>query len=394
MKHHLCHVFPNFGTGGPEVRTVLLMNALADQFRHTVIALNGNLEMQRCISPKVEVAYCDRAIAGGWWQRIRVLGSLLREISPDLLLTYGWGGTDALVSARIAGIRPVIHTEDGFLPDEVSHQKRRRLYYRRLMVRSAQQLIVPSRTLETIATKLWWIPDNKLSYIPNGVSTDRFSPATKRRDNDSLARELGLDVAKLVIGTVGALRPEKNHARLIRTTANLLRSGGAHLLLVGDGDERESLRGLAEQLGVQGQVHFSGHVSDPAPYYHVMDIFALTSDTEQMPISLLEAMASGLPVAATNVGDIFEMVADSGKLLILPAAAENQLERALGELGTNPILRASLGADNRLKCIQQFSEAAMIERYVESYLAAMDLGGRNRSATTPMIADRFRPRNW
>ncbi len=389
MKHHLCHVFPNFGTGGPEVRTVLLMNALADQFRHTVIAMNGNLEMKRFIPAKVEVAFHEPAIAGGWWQRIRRLGSLLKEISPDLLLTYGWGGTDALMSARIAGIRPVIHTEDGFLPDEVTNQKRLRLYYRRLMIRSPQQLIVPSRTLETIARKLWWISNSKLSYIPNGVDTNRFSPATNLTNNDSLARELGLDPAKLVIGTISALRPEKNQARLLRTTANLLQRGDAQLLLVGDGRERESLLNLAEQLGVMRQVHFAGHISDPLPYYHLMDIFALTSDTEQMPISLLEAMATGLPVAATNVGDVFEMVADSGKELIVPVAAEGQFARALEDLVSNSTFRTSLGADNRLKCIQEFSEATMIERYAERYLDAIERGGNLNTET-----QRTQNRRW
>ena len=374
MKYHLCHVFPNFGTGGPEVRSVLLMNALADRFRHTVIALNGNLEMQSGVSSKVEVNFCKPTITGGWWKRIQSLGRTLREISPDLLLTYGWGGTDALMSARIAGVRPVIHTEDGFLPDEAAQQKRQRLYFRRVVFRSAQQLIVPSRTLESIARKRWWISDRKLSYIPNGVNTDRFSPSTNTRNQERLATELGLDKEKLVIGSVGALRPEKNYARLIRTAAPLLRSGEAQLLLVGDGCELESLRRLAEQSGLQGQVHFTGNISDPAPYYRMMDVFALTSDTEQMPLSLLEAMATGLPVIATDVGDVSEMVADSGRTFVIPTVAESQLDQALSTLVSNSNLRLRLGEDNRRKCIQEFSEAKMIERYVERYIIAIEQG--------------------
>ena len=167
----------------------------------------------------------------------------------------------------------------------------------------------------------------------------------------------------------------------------MLRSGDAHLLLVGDGSERESLRSLAVQLEVQGQVHFAGNVSDPTPYYRLMDVFAMTSDTEQMPISMLEAMATGLPVAATNVGDIVEMVADSGKRFIVPAIAETQLTQALCDLASNSALRAALGADNRLKCIREFSEATMIERYAQCYRTAIDLGGRNRSAKNPLVAD-------
>ncbi len=372
MKHHLCHIFPNFGTGGPEVRTVLLMNALADQFRHTVIALNGNLEMKRFVPPKVDATFHEHSIAGGWWQRIRKIGNLTRDIAPDLVLTYGWGGTDALVAARLAGIQPVIHTEDGFLPDEVARQKRLRLYCRRLAFRTANRLIVPSRTLETIAKNRWQIPESKLSYIPNGVNTDQFSPDTNRNNLDPLIRVLGLDPAKPVIGTVGALRPEKNHARLLRATVKLLKRNDAQLLLVGDGCEREGLVSLAVQMGIQKQVHFVGHVSDPAPYYRLMDVFASTSDTEQMPISLLEAMATGLSVAATNVGDVLEMVADTGKRFIVPTDAENQLEQALERLISNSSLRTSLGEDNRLKSIREYSEATMIARYAERYWEAIE----------------------
>jgi L-malate glycosyltransferase len=374
MKHHLCHIFPNFGTGGPEVRTVLLMNALADQFRHTIVALNGNLEMKSFVPTYVEATFLERSITGRWWPRLRELGRLIKETSPDLLLTYGWGGTDALIAARIAGARPVIHTEDGFLPDEANRQKRLRLYFRRLAFRSADRLIVPSRTLETIAKNQWRISGRVLSYIPNGVNTDRFSPNANRknRDEEKLVREIGLDPTKSVIGTIGALRPEKNHARLLQATAKLIKLGVAQLLLVGNGCERERLLSLAQQLGIQQQVHFVGHIADPAPYYRLMDVFALTSDTEQMPISLLEAMASGLPVAATNVGDVLEMVADTSRRFIVPVADEDQLEKALEELTSNLPLRTSLGADNRLKCINEYSEATMIARYAERYLATIE----------------------
>lgn len=386
MKHHLCHVFPNFGTGGPEVRTVVLMNALADRFRHTVVALNGNFEMRRCVSDEVEVEYVDGTAAGGMLRRMKNRARLLREIAPDLLVTYGWGGTDALVSARFAGIRPVIHTEDGFLPDEVGQQKRRRLYFRRLAFRTAQRLVVPSHTLEAIAAKQWRIPDGKLSYIPNGVDTERFSPIHPK--DRSLAQKLGLEDASLVIGTVGALRPEKNQTRLIRTAAELLKQDGVHLLLVGDGNERDAIAEMARQLGIEEKVHFSGNVTDPAPCYRLMDVFALTSDTEQMPISLLEAMATGLPVAATDVGDVFGMVADAGQALIVPVGDENRLTQAMKELAKDSGLRERLGGENRRKCLQEFSQNAMIERYAECYVDTIEGGCGRRTVSTSVTSVR------
>ena len=112
----------------------------------------------------------------------------------------------------------------------------------------------------------------------------------------------------MVIGTVAALRAEKNIARLIRALARLPAAAPARLVIVGDGPERAALEALAVAEGVGGRVEFAGHCADPAPLYAGFDIFALSSDTEQMPLSVLEAMASGLPVAATDVGDVAAML--------------------------------------------------------------------------------------
>src|SRR5262249_14126316 len=117
----LCHVFPNFGHGGPEVRTSGLINALEPDFDHTIIALNGNFSGRSRLRPGASVHFVtppSRSVFG--------LAGLLRQQHADLVLTYGWGGTDALLGARLAGIGRVVHGEDGFLPDEAFREKPRR----------------------------------------------------------------------------------------------------------------------------------------------------------------------------------------------------------------------------------------------------------------------------
>jgi hypothetical protein len=124
---HLCHILPSFGTGGPEVRTALVIDASSDAFRHTVIALNGNLGGRTRIHRQEAVSFLEPPRGCG----LRGLARLLRDLRPDMALTYGWGGTDALLAARLAGIRRVIHAEDGFLPDETIQQRYPRLLARR-----------------------------------------------------------------------------------------------------------------------------------------------------------------------------------------------------------------------------------------------------------------------
>jgi glycosyltransferase involved in cell wall biosynthesis len=150
----------------------------------------------------------------------------------------------------------------------------------------------------------------------------------------------------VVIGTVAALRPRKNIARLIRALASACRWVPARLVIVGDGPERPALEALAAAEGIGGKVEFAGHRADPAALYAGFDIFALSSDTEQMPLSVLEAMASGLPVAATDVGDVADML-DAANRRYVVAHEDGALADALAALAARSDLRAALGAANR-----------------------------------------------
>jgi glycosyltransferase involved in cell wall biosynthesis len=166
-----------------------------------------------------------------------------------------------------------------------------------------------------------------------------------------------------LIGTVAALRAEKNIARLLRAAALLRAEGVAfRLLLVGDGPERPELEALAGGLGLGGCTRFAGHVPDPAALYRGLDLFALSSDTEQMPFSVMEAMASGLPVAATGVGDLRAMLAPEN-LPYLATREDAALAAALRPLLADAALRRRLGAANRAKAERDYDEETMFARY-------------------------------
>jgi len=226
----------------------------------------------------------------------------------------------------------------------------RRALTRRLALRGST-VVLPSRTLLRIATDTWRLPPRHLHYIPNGIDLARFAAAAPA----PLPPGEGP-----VIGTVAALRPEKNIARLLHAFAALPAGQLARLVIVGDGPELAALQTLAQDLRIAGNTHFAGHSTRAEMWLAAFDIFALSSDTEQMPLSLLEAMAAGLPCIGTDVGDVRAMLAPANADFVTPpdqAALAVALRRMLDAD------RRSIGAANRRKAEAEFDQLRMFAAY-------------------------------
>jgi glycosyltransferase involved in cell wall biosynthesis len=243
------------------------------------------------------------------------------------------------------------------------------VWTRRLLLPGTRAVIVPSFRLETIAHELWRLAPELVRRIPNGIRLDDF-PA--RDGNPRRRAELGIPREAVVIGYVGHLRAEKNPVRLVRALADV----PAHLLMLGDGPERAAVEQTARELGLAARVHLAGHRAAPQDDYRAMDVFALSSDTEQMPVALLEAMASALPVAATDVGDVRRILPEEqGELVVSVASAPGALANALARLATDPALRTRLGSANRAHVEREFTFERMVAAYREVYQNAIPASG-------------------
>lgn len=394
-RPYLLHVFSNFVPTGPELRTVALIGAFGDAFRHGVVSMDGRTTAAERLPAGVDVRILPSPPRAGSLATARRLGRLLIDERPDLVLTYNWGAFDMLLAEAI-GIagkgrpgRRVIHHEEGFNQDEADSFKLRRVIARRFVLPTAHCVIVPSERLERVAREVWKLPDNRIRLIPNGIRLDAFPPADR---NTGLRDRLGIPREALVVGTAGSLRPVKNHLRLLEAAA---RTPGVHLLLVGDGEERPALEARAAAPDLAGRVCFAGYQADPAPCYRAMDVFALTSNSEQMPVSLLEAMAAGLPALATDVGDVRAMLPPEQGPLVVPlpaglAAGEPDgttaaaLAVRLAELAADPARRRGLGQANRRRVEERFSFEGMCRAYLEVYQSAL-LQARPGRASTPVL---------
>ena len=332
----LLHVFSTFAVGGPQVRFASIANYFGRQYRHVVIAMDGRTACRERLDPALDLSFLDVPVLQG-----RTLGNvlpfrrLLLAMRPHALFTYNFGTIDWAIANLDGQVRQV-HVEDGFGPEERDRQLPRRIWLRRLLLRR-KRVVVPSQTLLRIAHGQWRLP--RVQYLPNGVDLVRFAgPAPAQH--------------RLVVGTVAAVRAEKNLGRLVRAMVGL----PARLVVVGDGPERAGLEALARRLGVEAQ--FTGALADPASMLRTFDVFALSSDTEQMPLSLLEAMAAGKPVATTAVGDVRAMLPPDNQPYVVPLT-DDALHGALAALLADPVLRSRVGAANRARAGAAYDQQAM-----------------------------------
>jgi glycosyltransferase involved in cell wall biosynthesis len=293
--------------------------------------------------------------------------ALLAAEAPDLLCTYNWGSFDALLAARLVGRRAHLHHEDGFNADEATRRKRRRNWARRLTLGRAHRVIVPSHLLQGIARAEWGVPEGRLELIVNGVDTRRFQAQGPGREE--LRAQLGIPAGALVLGAVGHLRPVKRYDRLLRAARHV---EGAHLILVGDGPERAALEALVPQCQPPGGgLHLVGHQTDLAPWYRAMDQLCISSDSEQLPVTLLEAMACGIPACGTDVGDVRRtMPEEAGDLFVAPGEPE-ALAGVISRLAGDPGRRTSLGAACAARAARSYSLEAMLAAYRRAYTAAV-----------------------
>lgn len=362
-SRHLVHVFSTFAPGGPQMRAVEVLGSLPSRFRHTVLATNNVLTAREKLRPGLPVEFAEVPRPAGGGVRRGELGALLRKLSPDLLLTYNWGATDVLwLAAMGRRIAPMVHAEDGFGPDEIRGQLPRRVWTRRLLLRFAEVVVVPSRTLEEIAVRTWWMPRRRVLYVPNGIDLGKFTSG-----NGAAFREkFGIPADAFVVGQVAHLRGEKRPSRLLEAFAHAS-IPGAHLVFVGDGPERALLDEIIRQRSLDGRVHFAGFLQNPVDAYRAFDVFALSSDTEQMPISVLEAMGCGLPVVSTDVGDVKEMLAPANAPFVSKLGDEAAYAQALVQLFQSAEQRRRVGHANRARCAAHFSLEQQNNAYRDLY---------------------------
>jgi glycosyltransferase involved in cell wall biosynthesis len=373
----ILHLHSSFNPGGKQLRAAKLINAFGRksaagaEVEHTIVSAEpGALGASVAIDPRLAVGYPDdfpplvgRPLPG----RLQRLAFAMKGF--DLVLTYNWEAMDAAMAHTLFrefhALPPLVHHEDGFNEDEVERRKISRNWYRRIALGRAAALVVPSRRLEAIATGEWLQPEARVVRIANGIDTAAYAGKAKP---DALPRVIKRPGEKW-LGTLAGLRRAKNLPRLVRAFAGLPEQW--QLVILGQGPEADAIRAEAMRCGVAHRVHLPGFVAEPGRALGLFDLFALSSDSEQFPISVIEAMAAGLAVAATDVGDLATMLAPANRPYVTPVGDEVALAAALRALADDVALRRGLGEANRARARAEYDARAMIDAYRATYARAL-----------------------
>ena len=352
------------------MRATQLFNAFGTGYRHSIVSLAaGELDARARLEERLYVDFPSfpDLKSGNLLSRLLSIKRRIGELNPDLVLTYNWGAIEVVMCERLFRMKPLLHHEDGFGPDEARSQIPRRKWFRRVALPGARKLIVPSRVLERIAKETWWQSSQTVCFVPNAVDIGLFDNKAVPTAIPGLDRSLG----GLWVGTLAGLRPEKNLPRLVRAFAPVARNLDARLIIVGVGPEKDRILREARAHGVADRVHLPGFLPEPHRYVGLFDVFALSSDTEQGPLSLMEAMAARRPVVCTAVGDIPGMVAPENLRFVVERENEGEFGAALQTLLTDRRLRASIGDATRRKVEREFAMPRMIHAYDRLYRSAL-----------------------
>ncbi|WP_438039288.1 glycosyltransferase [Sorangium sp. So ce128] len=270
---------------------------------------------------------------------------------------------------------PVIHTKHG-----VSQDMQGRSWLRRAASAFVDAHVAVSQPTAAVVLGRREVDPPKLHVVVNGIDLSRFAPDPAARAR--VRAELAIPRDAWVVGSVGRLSPVKNHALLVRAAATSLPRNG-RVLLVGEGAERGRLDALARELGVSERVLFAGERHDVPALLAALDVFALPSLSEGLPLALLEAMAAGLPAVATDVGGVSTVLVHGETGYLVPSDEVAPLAARLSELHANPARAAQMGRSGRMLALRRYSAIRMAERYMDLYALLLLRHSQRAAAVRP-----------
>ena len=338
-----------------------LINGLPQIHHHEILTLDSNQEAKRWLQNQ-NVHFVDFRRPAGTIPYLVALFKVLRQEMPDVLMTYNWGATDAIWLGRLARIPIIFHNEHGFNVEEARHILWKRNIIRFIVYRLAKKVIVVSQALYLSLKHSYGLADQRVAFILNGIDTTLYS--SDPQESMRVRKKFGLGEEHFVIGFSGRLDSVKNFELLLQVFEICVKEDrGIRLVLVGDGSEKKRIETICRQKGLQDHALFIGQTDNVLPYLRIFDVILLTSFSEQMPMSILEAMAVGMPVVASRVGEIPHMVEDGkeGFLCELDDLPQHWAMRLLSL--KNIERRRAMGTTARNTVMDRFQEKAMIASY-------------------------------
>ncbi len=339
--------------GGAERATALLLAGLQERGHRVLLLCNDAKVARNAGEMGVPVERLELGGDAAVHHAFR-LAARLRRLRPDAFLVGTFKKTWlAALGARLAGIRPVV-VRIGLETDTP-----RRAKYRLVFGRWVDAVVVNAGRIRPAYLEVAGLSPERVLVVPNGVH-----PTRRTRSPAEVRAELGIPEGVRVVGTVARLASQKRLDRLLEAVALL--PGDVHCVVAGEGEERAALEARAERLGIAPRVRFAGWRSDTGDVLGALDVYALSSDTEGMSNSMLEALAAGIPVVATAVSgadEALEPFPDGAAPGVVVPFEAGALAAALREVLDDPARRATMGEAAARRARERFSMGAMLDAY-------------------------------
>ena len=370
----VAHIIHRLDFGGLENGLVNIINRMpAEKFRHAIICLTDYSEFSKRIKKEDVKIYALHKRTGKDLKIYSRLWKLLREIRPTIVHTRNLAALDSLFPAWLAGVPCRVHSEHGWDMFDLHGENKKYALLRKLSRPLIHRYLAMSKHQMKWLSSSVNVSADVLRHIYNGVDIKRFFPKTT-----STERPVGLPFGNdhFLIGTVGRMQQVKDQLTLARAFVELIKqhpdaAGILRLVMIGDGPLREQCLSILKEAGVEHLAWLPGARNDIPELLRSFNLFVLPSLNEGISNTILEAMASGLPVIATNAGGNPELVQPEVNGLLVPVQDSSAMAAAIAEYFYNRNKLEQQGLAARIRIVQTFSLDAMVQGYVDLYHDAL-----------------------
>ncbi|WP_299084203.1 TIGR03088 family PEP-CTERM/XrtA system glycosyltransferase [uncultured Paraglaciecola sp.] len=371
-KLHIAHVLFRFDTGGLENGVVNLINRLGEKgYQHSIITLKGHCPEFAARITTANVQFFDLAKQdGNDWRMFLRLNKLLKTLKPNILHTRNLTSLECQFIGWWRGIKGRVHGEHGWDVNDLGGCNPKFQKLRRLFRPFIHHYIALSTEARDYLQQKIKVAQHKITHICNGVDTDKFSAQQSLPDG---LPEHFKQQDNLIFGTVGRLADVKNQPFLLEAFIQLQQAHPDQaqrlkLLIVGEGVLRQKLESRIAQANIQQHVFLAGNQQNVAQWMDAMDVFVLPSLAEGISNTILEAMASGLPVIATKVGGNPDLIMpELAKSHLVPTDNVQKLTNAMAQYALDNDKLAENSVKVQKHCQKNFSIDTMVASYHQLY---------------------------
>jgi sugar transferase (PEP-CTERM/EpsH1 system associated) len=369
----IMHVIDSLGVGGMERVVIDVVNGLDPAiFAQTVCCISRRGEASRFLRAGVDCLDLGKGADADYLMPLRIARAI-RQKGPEIIHTQSWSGVDAGIATLMMRDIRLVHSEHGRNLPYIHSEPVKRKIARRCLYHLADAVFAVSHEVRDYYCRETGFPVDRMRVIPNGIDLRRIEEVDRR----GVRQELGIADDDFVIGTIARLDETKDTLTLARAFAGLQQSrpdARLKLLVVGNGDKKVEIEQYFIERGLSHAVILTGVRHDVPRLLGAMNLFALSSLSEGMPITALEAMGASLPIVATNVGALPELVDEGVTGFLVEPKDDAALAGRMEQLYDNRAMAREFGMAGRRKAEREYGIDQMLQRYADLYLS---VAGKN-----------------